>query len=219
MYMYISTGREEGSLSTTHLSPGKRDPAGRRRAIIQAATEIIVTRGPAALTHRAVATHAGVALGSTTQYFSSIDELREEALGQLAEEIDASLASLKPHIAAITHDPSGAVSEILSYLQDSRTVNADIALLSSATTEPGLRALALRWTDRLIEMLAEHLGHDRAEAIAVYIDGATIHAGLRKHPLSREAVTLAVAALAGATPPPAAPLPHDTPNSLEPSST
>lgn len=196
MYMYRSTGLGV-AMGTEPLAPGKRDPAARRRAIIQSATEIIVTQGPAALTHRAVAAHAGVALGSTTQYFSSIDELREAALSQLAEEIDTSLASIEPFIASIHDDPSGAVSEILGYLQDPRTVNADIALLSSATTDPNLRALALRWTDRLIDMLSAHLDRDRAEAIAVYIDGATIHAGLRERPLSREAITLALTALAG----------------------
>ena len=62
-------------------APGRRDPEGRRRAIIDAAAELIVDSGASSLTHRAVAARAGVSLGSTTQYFSSLDELRELARG------------------------------------------------------------------------------------------------------------------------------------------
>lgn len=194
-------------MTAEHLEPGKRDPEARRRAILRAAAEIIVTTGPSSLTHRKVASHAGVSLGSTTQYFSSIDELREEALHELAQETDDALAALEPHIKAIPTNPEGAVGEILSFLEDPRSVNTEIALLSSATTDPRLRELALRWTDRLIEMLSEHFDHDRAEAIAVYIDGATIHAGLRQRPLSRAAITLAITALAGGADPHATPTP------------
>ena len=57
-------------------APGRRDPEGRRRAIIEAAAELIVEGGAASLTHRAFAARAGVSLGSTTQYFGSLDELR-----------------------------------------------------------------------------------------------------------------------------------------------
>lgn len=165
---------------------------------MEAATEIIVTQGPAALTHRAVAARAGVALGSTTQYFASIDELRETALEELAQEIDDALVSIEPFVVNIAEDPAGAVTEILRYLEDPRTVHADIAIMSSGTTDPRLRALALRWNNRLSEMIAPHLDAERAEAIVVYLDGATIHAGLHERPLSRAALTRALVALASA---------------------
>lgn len=100
--------------------PGRRDPAGRRRAILTAATEIVVEQGPAALTHRAIATRAGVSLGSTTQYFASIDELRETALQQLADEIDTSLTQLEPLLAGFAQNPAPAISEIHDFLRDPR---------------------------------------------------------------------------------------------------
>ena len=189
---------EEAAVTPESLTPGKRDPEARRRAILQAATEIIVTPGSGPLTHRAVARHAGVALGSTTQYFASIDELREEALRALVQETDDALTAIEPFLATLQSDPSGAVDELLKFLSDSRAVNAEIALLSSATTDPSLRQLALRWSDTLIDMLCAHFDRGRAEAIAVYIDGATIHASLRGEPLTREALTLALTALAAA---------------------
>ena len=190
-------------MATETLIPGKRDPEARRRAILRAAMEMIVTPGSGALTHRAIAQRAGVSLGSTTQYFSSIDELREEALRALAQETDDALAAIQPHLGTLRTDPSGAVTELLKFLEDPRAVNAEIALLSSATTDPSLRELALRWTDALLEMLSEHFEPDRAEAIAVYIDGITIHASLRQQALSRETLTFALTALAG-NPTPAA---------------
>ena len=57
-----------------------RDPAGRRQAIIDAAANLIAREGSSKITNRRVAEEAGVPLGSTTQYFKSIDELRREKM-------------------------------------------------------------------------------------------------------------------------------------------
>ena len=51
-----------------------RDPAGRRQAIIDAAANLIAREGSSKITNRRVAEEAGVPLGSTTQYFKSIDD-------------------------------------------------------------------------------------------------------------------------------------------------
>lgn len=177
------------------LAPRRRDPEGRRRAILTAASELVVEQGAAALTHRAIAARARVPLGSTTQYFTSIDELREAALQQLADEIDASLAALEPHAAEIARHPERALDEILEFLNDPRAVHADVALMTSGTTDPRMRPLALRWTDRLIDMLAAHIGRGRATAVAVYLDGATMHAALHDAPLGRDELLRALRGL------------------------
>ncbi|MBN9612739.1 MAG: TetR family transcriptional regulator [Actinobacteria bacterium] len=177
--------------------------------MLQAATEIIVTRGSAALTHRAVAGAAGVSLGSTTQYFASIDELRETALVDLAEEIDESLAELD---AALTAEnlAETLARESHEFLRDHRTVRADIALMSAGTTDPRLRALALQWTDRLIEILSAHLHTDTATAITLYLDGATVHAGLHDTPISEQSLRAVIQALIDADRQPA-PVPVPAP--------
>lgn len=174
----------------------RRDPEARRREILSAAAELAAEHGPAALTHRAIAARAGVPLGSTTQHFASIDELREAALEQLAVEIDESLATIEPFVADLTSDPTRAVTEVLAFLEDRRTVLSDIALMTSGTTDPRLRALALRWNDKLIEMLTGPIGYEGALAMSVYLDGATIHAGLHDKPLNREHLTRVFLALA-----------------------
>ncbi|MBK0422783.1 TetR family transcriptional regulator [Leucobacter sp. CSA2] len=176
-------------------APRKRDPEGRRRAILEAATELIVESGAAALTHRAVAARAGVPLGSTTQYFASIDELRDSALQVLADEIELSLARMEPAIALIHERPEVALAEAIDFLSDRRAVLSDIALLTTAVTDPRLNELALRWTNRLIEMLAAHIGRARATAIALYLDGAAINAGLSGGPIPVADITRTLRAL------------------------
>lgn len=204
-------------------SPGRRDPEGRKRAIVRAAAELITENGPAGISHRSIAERAGVSLGSTTQYFASLDELRELALQLLADDIDEQLAevqALLPRIdaridagtaagtttgtaAGTARDPEAAtgialdrfVDSLHDFLLDRRAVAADLALISSATVDPRMRSLARRWNDRLTAMLAPHIGQARAAAVTVYLDGATVHAGINDAPLGRDELTAALQAL------------------------
>ncbi|MFB9840394.1 TetR/AcrR family transcriptional regulator, partial [Actinoallomurus acaciae] len=63
---------------------GRRDPEGRRRAIVDAACALIPEVGVGGLTHRAVAARAGVQLGSTTYHFATLDDLSRAALAHAA---------------------------------------------------------------------------------------------------------------------------------------
>ena len=65
-----------------------RNPAARRQEIIDAAADLISREGTARVTNRRVAERAGVPLGSTTQYFKSIDELRRAGLAELSRRIE-----------------------------------------------------------------------------------------------------------------------------------
>ena len=170
------------------LSPRRRDPEARRRAIVTAAAELVVEKGPASLTHRAVAARAGVALGSTTQYFSSIDELREAALQVLADGIDAELARLEEAMAGAADPAATCAAIVYEMLVDPQQVKATLALLSAAVSEPALEALALRWSDQLVAALAERFGHDAAVAVTAYIDGLTVHAAFAPEPLSPDVI-------------------------------
>src|SRR5699024_8552765 len=76
-------------------SPGRtRDPEQRIHDIGRAAAELIAEAGVGALTHRAVAARAGVAVGTTTRYFATIDDLRKHALEYLAASVEADLREL-----------------------------------------------------------------------------------------------------------------------------
>lgn len=178
-------------------APGRRDPEGRRRAIVAAAAELIIEPG-ATLTHRAVAARAGVSLGSTTQYFASLDELRELALQSLSDDIDAGLAEVEEQLLPLEGAPERLAREMRTFLMDRRAVRADLELLHAGLDDPRLRQLALRWTDRLTETLARHLDEAVAQAITLYLDGATLHAGLHDEPLSAETMASVFRALMSA---------------------
>lgn len=63
----------------------RRARGERRRAqIVQAAAEIVLSEGPAEVTHRAVAARAGASLSSTTYYFSGLPDLLGAAAGLIA---------------------------------------------------------------------------------------------------------------------------------------
>lgn len=215
-----SDGSPVGYPTAPSLARWRRDPEGRRAAIISAATELICESGLAALTHRAVATRAGVAVGSTTQYFTSIDDLRTAALQSLADEMDQELVELAAIANRVDHnDPTAAITtcgEIIhDFLCDTRQVHASLAMMGTATTDASLRTIALQWSDQLTDIFSSLVGYDRALAAVAYIDGLTVHAALHDTPVSKAAITTSLTALLRApTVPdmPAAPdIPKDTP--------
>ena len=67
----------------------------RRRAILDATLRVISAGGVDAVTHRRVAAEADVALGSTTYYFASREELVREAFRYYLAEVSSALASLE----------------------------------------------------------------------------------------------------------------------------
>ena len=76
---------DEGPVDTQQ--PGlTRRGQDRRRALIEATLRIIVREGPAAVTHRSVATEAGATHGSVAYYFGGRDELLHQALECVADQ-------------------------------------------------------------------------------------------------------------------------------------
>ncbi|WUI00716.1 TetR family transcriptional regulator [Spirillospora sp. NBC_00431] len=173
----------------------RRDPEGRRRAIVEAAAGLITEVGSDGLTHRLVAGRAGVPLGSTTQYFATLDDLREAALQYLADEIDEGLAVVRETMKDVRTAPAALASAFQEYLRDTRLVQADSALTWASVRDPRLRPLSLRWFDELVAILSEHIGTARATAVAVFADGALWHAVLHEEPLDLDLLTDALTAL------------------------
>lgn len=170
------------------LTSRKRDPEARRRAILNAAIDVIVEKGAAALTHRAVAVRAGVSLGSTTKYFSSIEDLRESAMDALVREMDAGVDAFESELEACDDVESYCIELACEYLQDVRQVRADVALLNAGARDDGLREIALRNPDRLIAVLVPHFGAERAMALELCLEGALVHSALRSTPIDKEVI-------------------------------
>jgi len=187
------TGRETGSRA-------RRDPEGRRQAIVEAAAALVVEDGVTELTHRRVAERAGVPLGATTYYFSSLGELEEEALRHLAEWIEADLREVARELEACGGEPAHLAEMMHAYLRDRARMRADAALYVAATRREELRPLALRWFDGLVEVLSTYTDAESARALAVFADGAAMHAMLHDEPLDVAFLTGAVVKLAAGRP-------------------
>ncbi|GAA3128386.1 DNA-binding transcriptional regulator [Streptosporangium carneum] len=169
--------------------------------IVEAAAALIVEVGSEGLTHRLVAGRAEVPLGSTTQYFATLEDLREAALQHLAAEIDAELAVVRAAMEDMSTAPAALASAWHAFLRDMRLVQADNALSWAAVHDPHLRSLALRWFDELVVVLSAHIGVRRATAVAVFADGATWHAALHDEPLDVRLLADAITALFAAPEP------------------
>jgi DNA-binding transcriptional regulator YbjK len=174
-----------------------RDPAGRRQAIVEAATRVIARRGLGQLTHRLVAAEASVPVGSTTYYFSDLGELREAALAHAATASAEYLEQWRRELGADSDLPAVLARLIAEYLADHdrcRTLNE---LYLAASYRDELRPLARVWNEGLVALLEPRVGRRAAEAIAVFLDGALLHPLATGTPLSNDALTDAIARLAG----------------------
>ncbi|MFB4349408.1 TetR/AcrR family transcriptional regulator [Microbacterium sp. CR_7] len=173
----------------------RRDPEARRREIVTAAAELIVEIGVDALTHRKVATRAGVPLGATTQYFATLDDLREAALDALAAEIQGRIEETRQAVVAEGVTPAGIARLVRQALDDARAVHADRAVVTAAVHDPRVRAFARQWSDEIVGFMAPVHGRDRARAAAVFIDGVLWHAQIHDEPLDEELIRDALAGI------------------------
>lgn len=154
-----------------------------------AAARLLIEEGPAAVTHRRVATAAGVAAGSATYYFPSREELYAQAVSA-AEELRASGA--EQFAAELTRRRRGATRtaqlllETLYYPRlTADVVPVRLEPMISATREPGLASIMRAHRPRLLAALgtvltkcnpsARHVSEADLELIALSIDGALLY--------------------------------------------
>ncbi|MEW1975646.1 TetR family transcriptional regulator [Microbacterium profundi] len=177
----------------------KRDPEMRRLAIVTAAAELITEVGVDAITHRMVAARADVPLGATTQYFDTLDDLRDAALQLLASHVGERMAQIREVITEHGATPALLAELIHTALADEASVQADRAVVTAAVHDPRLRALARNWSEELVGIFAPVHGADRAEAAAVFIDGVLWHAQIHERPLEQHLIQSALADILGVT--------------------
>ncbi|UYO96732.1 TetR family transcriptional regulator [Microbacterium sp. M28] len=173
----------------------RRDPEARRRSIIDAAAELIVEIGVDALTHRKVAARAGVPLGATTQYFDTLDDLRDAALDALATEVDLRLDATRETVVAEGVTPEALARLIHRALVDARSIQAERAVVTAAVHDPRVRELARHWSDEVVGFIAPVHGVDSARAAAAFIDGVLWHSQIHDEPLDEELIRDALAGI------------------------
>ncbi len=173
-----------------------RDPEQRIRDIGRAAAELIAEAGVGALTHRAVAARAGVAVGTTTRYFSTIDDLRRHALEYLAAEVEDDLEKIRRGLVDAPDPASYLATAAAEGFRDRGAVLAECSLAYAGLFEEDLRELSLRWFTGLTEILTPYFGSASSEVMTMCLDGAGIHTALTGTPPTSTRLEAVIRALA-----------------------
>lgn len=139
-----------------------------------AARAIARERGIAAVTHRTVAERAGVPLGSTTYYFTSIDDLLAQAIRLDISEFQQRLAGALPS----GEDRQDAAAQLIAFLcdeaQQTDNLLGEYGLYLAAFTRRALRPLALEWTETSVTAYSRYVRRELATAIAMLFDGYAV---------------------------------------------
>lgn len=107
----------------------------KREVLVRAAIEVIAASGIAGVTHRAVANRADVPLATTSYYFSSIDELVEEAVkASVAEQVERldAFASMIATQGGSADELSDLIAGALTQIPDSVALTQFDSYLSAA---------------------------------------------------------------------------------------
>jgi len=162
----------------------------RRRAILDAALEVVVDQGLRGLTHRAVDRAAGLPEGSTSAYLRTRRALQTALAEYVAVRLAADVDELVVQLDGCTGDDPRTVAMVQRMLArwlDERTlVLAKIELTMEAARDPELASLIAQGRERVVEIIAEILaghGHDqttaRAETMMASFDGILLAALLK----------------------------------------
>jgi DNA-binding transcriptional regulator YbjK len=133
------------------FGPAPSQARGRRRRaeLLKAAVALLTDGGFAAVTHRAVAQRADVPLSATTYYFASRDQLLAEAFAQLVE---SELALTRDWV---TQHGLAAITELATA---DRTRQLGLwELYVHSGRDPVLQAIARRWSDGCLRVIADAL--------------------------------------------------------------
>lgn len=169
-----------------------RDPQGRRRAIVEAAVEVIAQVGLERATHRAIAHEAGVPLGSTTYYFPTLHALHTEAIEHVAALWAADLAEWSEAVHASKVVPATLSRLASDFVRDGVRARRDYELYVLAARDPALRAVARTWLDGLSALLTPLVGAERAASLSMLVDGALLQAVVTGEPIRRAQLTRAL---------------------------
>ena len=179
----------------------------RRAAIVATAAQLLTTAGPDAVTHRAVATAAGLPLAATTYYFDSLDDLRaaavEEVLRVEAEQVRRLVDAL-PRRARSAAATAGHVVDVV--LGPDRHGDAELQSLYerflACGRHPALRPLLRAARAGIDAALSETLGRcgqpdADVPTLVALVDGSVVSALVEGDGSARRRAEQAVAAALG----------------------
>jgi DNA-binding transcriptional regulator YbjK len=163
-------------------------PKGERRryALVRAAAELLCEGGFEAVRHRAVADRAGIPLASTTYYFSSLDELIENAVEYLGA---GEVAALRARLRELPRRRRGAeaAADMLVDLLAAETTREQLISryerYIACARHPGLRGVERRLLQQRVDAVGEAMARsgrlaraDMMTALLYSVDGAVVSA-------------------------------------------
>lgn len=176
----------------TGLRQRRTDPQ-RRERILDAAIEVLASRGVAGTTTRLIAAAADVPLGSITYHFASLDDLRAQAFTRLAHRLTQAYAAhftevrtredLVDAITDLVHQAAGADL-------DEWAVTYELYL--AALRDSALRSITEGWMRASRSVLERYVDADTARSLDALIEGLVMHRMLSTAPGSREQTREAV---------------------------
>jgi DNA-binding transcriptional regulator YbjK len=165
--------------------------AASRQAIVEAAGRVVVGRGLAAVTHRAVANEAGVPLARTTYHFPTIGSLLQAADRHLTDQFDARLMTLL----AAARDRSASIAQaccdFLGELLGARRFEllATVELRVAAARRPDLLSVGSPWSAGVIPIIrAFGADEDRARATFAAFYGFAVLAAMQPEPVTADEI-------------------------------
>ncbi|MFE2045979.1 TetR/AcrR family transcriptional regulator [Streptomyces sp. NPDC059477] len=172
------------------MATGHTDPQ-RRERIIAATLDLIADEGVAGVSHRKIASRAGVPLGSMTYHFTGIDELLFEAFQRFTDHFVIVFGGCLAG-AADREQAVEAVADLVHAMsaEDSqRDLVLTQELYTLAARRPAYRQLTHDWMRRSRVHLEKHFDADTARQLDALIEGLTLHRALAREPHDR-AVTV-----------------------------
>lgn len=158
----------------------------RRHALVRAAAELLCEGGFEAVRHRAVADRAGIPLASTTYYFSSLDELVENAVEYLGA---GEVAALRTRLRELPRRRRGAeaAADVLVDLLAAETTREQLISryerYIACARHPGLRGVERRLLKQRVDAVGEAMARsgrlarsDMMTALLYAVDGAVVSA-------------------------------------------
>lgn len=151
-----------------------RSPEDTRRAVLEAAGEVIRTRGLNASLDD-IARHAGVSKGGLIYHFASKDDLLLELARSLLATFHAEIQSrLDPADTAPGRFTRAYIRALLAPAEDEAAVRRSIALISQLSTVPAVADLVAADTDQLnAELAADGLPLDVLTLVTAAADGVS----------------------------------------------
>ncbi|MEV7422074.1 TetR family transcriptional regulator [Streptomyces sp. NPDC091212] len=171
--------------------PRRKDP-DRRERILDAALDVLAEHGVAGTTHRRIAAHADVPLGSVTYHFTGLADLRAQAFARYVEVQSAVFRNLFARV----ETREQLIEALTDLVQEGparhRSAVLGFELRLAALRDPELRALTERWTAASRAVLSRFTDPDNAARLDALLEGTIMHVLLSTAPEPRERTRAAI---------------------------